>query len=122
MRVLAVLIPVFVAGLAGFFTATGERGGDDRFAAQQRHPIPVRPADVEAAVRDAPGPDGEKGERARCRAGGGGDLRNPWACTIAYPSGLVAEYAVTIRADGSYTGDHRGGSGSIAGCCVALPE
>ena len=116
------LTPVFVAGLAGFFVATPERGGDERFAAQQRHPVPLRPADVEAAVRAAPGPEGQRGERARCRPRGGGELGNPWACSITYPSGMVAGYDVTVRADGSYAGGHVGGSGSIAGCCVRLPE
>ncbi len=124
MRILAVLIPVFVAGMAGFFVATAERGGHEEFAEEQRDPRQLQASDVEAIVRTAPepvGPRGPEGIRARCHPRGRGDLRNPWRCSVAYRSGLVAAYDVVVRPDGSYVGDYRGGSSSVTGCCVNVP-
>ena len=122
MRVLAVLIPVFAAGLAGFFVATAQRGADSQFVQQQRNPLPLRPGDVEEAVRRAPGPSQERGSEARCRSRGRDELRNPWRCRVVYPSGLVADYRVTVRPDGVYIGTHVGGTGVIEGCCVDVPR
>ena len=125
MRLLALLAPVFAAGIAGFFAATSARQGETDFATRSQHPAPLQTADVEAAVSTAPEPGTgsgrgrARGTRADCRPGREGELRNPWSCRITYRSGTVARYSVTIRPDGSFHGDHLDGTGSITGCCVS---
>lgn len=124
VRDLAILGAALLAGLAGTATALGGRGTDSAFLYRQEHPPTLRAADVERAVGKAPDPlvgrKGEPGVKARCRAHGSGELRNPWTCTVTYRSRrLRPRLRVHIRADGSYAGRYAGGGG-IEGCCIDL--
>jgi hypothetical protein len=125
MRSLLLVVPVLLAGVPGAIVALGEREVDTAFVARQRHPLRVTPDQVERAVMSAPEPVPEPKTRARsarCTPGGAGDIRNPWACTVAYRSGSRFRYSVQIESDGSYRGESRDGTRIIYGCCVAQPS
>ena len=120
-----VLAPLLAAGLIGFFAALDSRGADAAFLHEQENPETIRKSDVEIGVRSAPQPDAfprvVRGVGARCAPGDSGPLKNPWHCTVRYPGGETADYRITIDPDGSFMGDHRGGSGTVDGCCIAVP-
>ena len=125
MRSELVAVPLVVAGLAGTGVALSHRGVDPAFALRQRHPLPVTADQVERAVASAHEPVPEEKTRAtgaRCTPGGGGDIRNPWTCTVRYESGSRFTYTVQIEADGSYRGQNRIGNRIVYGCCVKPPQ
>jgi hypothetical protein len=119
-----VLAPLVAASLAGVALALGSRGADDEFLYRQRHPLRLRPAQVENIVITAPEPVAGRrtpGAAAHCRPLGRGELRNPWRCRVRYRSGRADRLAVTVRSDGSYLGRYSGGA-TARGCCIQLPE
>ena len=117
-------LPLLAAGLAGAISALASRDADTGFLYRQEHPTRISTAQVERVVRTAPDPatvPRTPGRRARCRPTTARGLRNPWRCSVSYPSGRTAEYRVLVRADGSYVGRYLGGSSTVEGCCVKLP-
>lgn len=130
MRRLAVVIVwgAVLLGVAGAVVALRSRGGEEVFKYEQSGSLastasPVlSAARVAALVAEAPEPVAAARRtppaRVRCRAAGGGTLRNPWSCTIVYRSGTRAHYRVVVQPDGHYTGV---GTGIITGCCVRTP-
>ena len=125
MRNALLAVPLIAAGVAGALVTLSNRDLDPAFAFRARHPLPVTAEQVERAVVSAPEPvPARKTEarRARCTPGGGGDIRNPWTCTVAYGSGSRFTYSVQIEADGSYHGQNRIGNRIVYGCCVRPPQ
>ena len=125
MRELAIIAPALLAALAGTATALGGRGADASFLYRQEHPLRLRAADVESAVRSAPDPlEGRKGApgvKARCQPHGSRGLQNPWTCQVIYASRRPRpRLRLEVRDDGSYVGRYAGGGG-IEGCCIAVP-
>jgi len=122
---LVAMLPLLVAGLTGTVTALGGRDADSAFLYRQQNPLlRIRTAEVERVVRTAPDPLTEPrmpGRRARCRPTTRRGLRNPWQCSVTYPSGHTARYRVTVLSDGSYVGRYVGGSSTVEGCCVKVP-
>lgn len=121
-RDIAVLGPLLAAVVAGSLMAIGARGADTAFLRGETQSSRLPAAEVERALRTAPEPgSGEgRGTSASCRPGGRRGLRNPWSCTVTYPAGRRARFAVTIREDGSFVARHAGGGG-VRGCCVSVP-
>jgi hypothetical protein len=117
-----------LVGVAAAAVALRGRGGEDLFRYEQSRSLTLRPATVlsagrvEAFVEKAPEPvrpaKRTRPALVRCRPGGTGALRDPWACTIRYRSGTRAYYRVIVRPDGSYIGV---GTGIIEGCCIKAP-
>ena len=70
---------------------------------------------------DRAAPHSRNGTRARCDTDGRRELRNPWRCTVHYPSGSVARFTVTIQNDGSYVADYSGDTAQATGCCLRMP-
>ena len=119
---LLVLVPALVAAVAVAAAALAGFGGDAAFIRDQQHPRPVLAAELDQVMLTTPEPYGRHARnavRARCRALGEGELRNPWRCRMEYRSGRRARLRVTLRPDGSFRADHLGGSGEIVGCCVS---
>lgn len=128
---LVVLVPLLAVGLVSFVFVRSEQDSGALLLDRQEHAGVLTPGAVAKVVQAAPDPvTRAKGVSARCRAEGRGDLRNPWRCSITYRSGRIIRYHVTIAANGAYSGDHelvrfRGlihsDTGTINGCCVAIP-
>jgi hypothetical protein len=129
-----VLAPLLVAGVVSFVFVRDYDHDGSTFLVRQQQARPLNSATVETAVKAAPDPVAEpvraRGTASFCTSLGTGGLLNPWRCSILYPSGRRVRYLVTIRIDGSFTGDHeivrfRGRSysdtGMITGCCVDIP-
>ncbi|HEX8066691.1 MAG TPA: hypothetical protein VF520_09220 [Thermoleophilaceae bacterium] len=124
MRRALVLVPLLAAGLAGTAVTLANREVDPSYAFRERHPLRIDADQVQRAVSTAPEPvPGRRtaARSARCRPGGGGDIRNPWTCTVAYGSGSRFTYSVQIEADGSFRGENRIGNRIVYGCCVKPP-
>jgi hypothetical protein len=124
LRAALVLVPLFIAGVAGSVTALSSRNVDDAFLFEQRHPTTLRISDVEQLVAKAPEPvagSHPPGLRASCRPGPTRGFRNPWRCDVRYRDGQVARFRITIQEDGSYVGDHAGVRRVVVGCCVPVP-
>jgi hypothetical protein len=120
----AVALVVCVVGVVGTIVALNARGADDAFLLRQEHPVKLSAAAVEELMLSAPDPEpphDPAGTRADCTAEGRRDLRNPWQCTVHYRSGSVADYRVTINADGSYFARYKGDSATARGCCLDVP-
>ncbi len=122
---------VFMAILVGFAATVAvlrERGGAGLLRIEQSRALAskqlrvVAASQVEAVVAQAPEPVAPakrtRPALVRCRAGGGGALRDPWSCAIRYRSGTWAHYLVQVQPDGRYSGR---GTGRIEGCCVKTP-
>jgi hypothetical protein len=124
-RQLFVLLPVVAATLAGAIAAVAGRGADEEFLAEQKNPPRVRAEAVEelmlTTAPDPEPPHEPSGTRSRCEADGRRELRNPWHCTVEYPSGSIARFDVTIESDGSYVADYTGDTAEATGCCLDVP-
>ena len=123
--------PVLVAAVTSFVLVRAWQGDGSTLVERQRHDPALTPGAVARIVRAAPDPaNGQQGQQASCEALGNGVLLNPWRCSISYASGLRVRFLVTIRADGSYAGDHQSvrrgdtyikSNGTISGCCIVIP-
>lgn len=130
MRTLTALLvcALVLVGIAGAGVAVFGRGGEEAFRYEQSRALTLNPAtalsagSLEAFVAKAPEPVAPANRTpaalVRCRAGGGGVLRNPWSCRIRYRSGREVRYRVEVSPDGFYKGV---GPGVIEGCCVKTP-
>ena len=110
--------------VAGALTALSARGADEEFLLQQKNPTRVTAEAVEELMLEAPDPappHERSATRSRCDTDGRRELRNPWRCEVHYRSGSVAQFVVTIEADGSYTADYAGDTATATGCCLRLP-
>ena len=121
-RPAVLVLPSVVAAVLGSVVAASNRDAGDSFVLNQEQLQPVQAAELEAAVVRAPnalpGSGGGRGNSARCRSRGGGELRNPWTCVVRYPSGDVIRYRVTVDPDRSFEGASRGNVLVISGCCA----
>ena len=130
-RVYVAIVPLLLAGLAGFVFVRSESDSGDRFVSSVSRAVVLAPA-LEAVVRTAPEPvttrKGGPGRRAKCVRVERFGLKSPWDCTITYASGRRVTYLVLVDADGSYRGGDmritvagrttRSDTGNVAGCCV----
>jgi len=124
MRQLFVLLPLIGVTIASAIAAVAGRGADETFLAEQKNPTRVSAEAVEDLMLAAPDPappHERLGTRARCETDGRRELRNPWRCTVEYPSGSVARFVVTIKNDGSYVADYSGDTARATGCCLDVP-
>lgn len=124
-RALLLLGPVLlVAVVAGIATVSSR--GDAAFVFEQQHPRIVSARELEILVAKAPEPTphgpGRPATSVRCVAGSATGQRNPWRCTVDYPSGQVRSFVVKVRPDGSYTGATPTGRFEVRGCCVSTPS
>jgi hypothetical protein len=125
------LVPLLAVAVVSFVFIRVHSGDGANLLGRQQQSQALTPASVARVVRVAPDPvTNQPGRSASCASLGSGLLRNPWRCTISYPSGRRIEYLVTITASGSYTGEHEiiyyqgrrtPDSGEIRGCCIAVP-
>lgn len=117
-----VALPV-LAGLFVTVVMAADRGADPSFTGERAAaPGAVTAARLEAIVRKAPPAKGvapDARTKASCTSRGNGPLRNPWTCTLHYPSGQRIAYRVHVDGNGSFTGKGVQGRGRITGCCVA---
>jgi hypothetical protein len=128
MRAAPVVWGVLIVGIAGVFVAFASRGSEEAFRDAQSRSLTLVPpgtlsaARVAAEVAKQPEPVAAARRtpavQARCQPKGGGALRDPWACTVRYRSGMQAHYLVQVEPDGSYSGI---GTGLINGCCIKVP-
>jgi hypothetical protein len=121
---LAVLASVCIVSLAGAIVALGARGADEAFLLRQENPTTLSAGAVEKLMLTSPDPQpphDPTGVSSHCTAHGKRDLRNPWRCSVRYRSGSVAQYHVTINADGSYRARYATGGSTARGCCLDLP-
>ena len=124
IRDLVTLGVLLLAGLAGSAVAFANRGGDEQFLQEQRHPPTLQASEVERVVRTAPDPTSGTGQgvAARCANRGNGPLRNPWSCVVRFKSGERVRLLVQVEEDGTYDGRYVGVKGAAAtGCCIDLP-
>lgn len=125
VRELAVVVPIVAAGLAGTLAGFGGRGADEQFLLRQENPTRVTAAAVEKLILTAPDPSPPHrptATRSHCRAEGGRELRNPWHCTVSYPSDDSVPFRVIIRYDGSYVARYLDDDSARAtGCCLRAP-
>ena len=116
------LVPVLALGIAGAGVAIRLHESDAAFLYRQEHPLTVEAPALAALVKKAPDPvpgGGRAPSRsASCVPGRGGQLRNPWQCTVVYTSGHLLHYRITIRPNGSYAGSDPTGQFVVTGCCV----
>jgi len=125
------LIPLLLVGVVSFIYIRAHENAGAVLLIRQQHAQALTAGMVSRVVQSAPDPvTNAPGLRARCVREGSGPLSNPWRCMIAYRSGRQIQYEVTLSASGSYAGDHeivdyRGlrhpDTGSIRGCCIAVP-
>ena len=123
-RQLFVLLPVAGVMIASALAAVAGRGADEAFLAEQENPTRVSVEAVEDLMLTAPDPappHERSATRSRCETDGRRELRNPWSCTVEYPSGTVARFDVTIKNDGSYVADYAGDTATATGCCLDIP-
>jgi hypothetical protein len=121
--VLTVLLPIILIGLIATAVALiARQDSDPQFTAAQKTLATLPPAVLErfiAAARDPrPGMGRHKGISARCVPHGGGELRNPWFCTVKYPVGPSVRYGVIVNPTGQVQGSNSNGSLVVYGCCV----
>lgn len=126
-----ILVPLLVIGLLSFILVRSQQNAGGSIAAAQSTAQRLTPASLDNVVKAAPDPIGnEKASSASCTPLGQGELHNPWRCVLRYPTGRTIQYQVTLNLNGSYSGDHellikppppKPASGTINGCCVAVP-
>jgi hypothetical protein len=124
VRELVVVIALCAVTLGGAVAAMSSRDADDEFLQQQEDRAKLSAGAVEDLMLGSPDPNPPHrsgGTSARCVAEGRRDLRNPWTCTVRYPSGSVAHYTVTINPDGSYFARYANGQATARGCCLEVP-
>ena len=126
LRELLVVVSLTAAGLGGTVASLSGRGADDAFLLRQENPLRVTPAAVERLMLTAPeleAPRRRTAIRSHCRAEGHRELRNPWRCTVSYPSDAGTPFRVTIRPDGSYVARYlEDDSAPATGCCLQVPS
>ena len=115
-----------VAGIGGAVAALGARDADDAFLLRQENPVQVTRPAVEKLMLTAPDPQpphASTATRARCRADGARELRNPWRCTVQFPTTGAVRFDVEIQPDGSYVARYVDdpGNASATGCCLDVP-
>jgi hypothetical protein len=120
-RALLLVGPVaLVAVVAGLWSISSR--GDAAFTFDQQHPRAASDRELEALVRQprepTPHGPGAPGRSARCVPGSASGQRNPWRCTVRYPSGRRIRYRVQVANDGKYVGQDRTGQFIIRGCCT----
>ncbi|HEX8123195.1 MAG TPA: hypothetical protein VF549_18225 [Solirubrobacteraceae bacterium] len=117
------VLPAVLAGIAGTVVAVAGREPGDTFVLRQKRLQPVKAAELEAAVKQAPnalpGSGGGRGVSARCTSRGEGTLGNPWRCVVVYPSGDRIRYRVTVTPDRRFHGTAP--ALDIRGCCAGEP-
>jgi hypothetical protein len=120
-RALLLLAPVLAMGIVATLWAVSSRG-DPAFVFDQQHPRTASDKELERLVRQPrePTPEGlgQPGESARCVPGSARGQRNPWTCTVRYPSGKRIRYRITVERDGRYAGVDPTGQFNIDGCCT----
>ena len=110
-----------VVGVAGAITTVLVRPADSAFLFRQEAPTTVHADRLEELVKrpDEPVPASPtRAVKARCRAFGHGELRNPWSCRVRYASGTTFTYRIRIEPGGSYKGSDATGEHVVSGCCV----
>lgn len=115
---------ICAVALGGAVAAVNGRGADDEFLLRQENPTKLSAPAVEKLMLGSPDPappHTSGADRAECTPLGNRDLRNPWVCTVEYPSGSVARYSVTINGDGSYLAHYARGTATARGCCLTVP-
>ncbi len=128
----AALVAMLLAlAVISFVLVRAGQGAGAQLLARQEQAAALTPAAVERVVRAAPeAASGARGRSAACTPGSAGELRNPWRCTITYPSGQRIAWRIMLRANGSYLGgdqvvidrgEAQQASGEITGCCVTIP-
>ena len=125
------VVVLLAVGVASFVFVRSNQSSGDLLVSAQRQAPPLTAAAVDRVLRAAPEPATHaRASSARCLPLGADELRNPWRCLIAYPSGRRIQWTVLLRANGSYTGTgqivHYQGRtfaepGEIIGCWVAVP-
>ena len=126
-----VIVAVLAVGVVSFVFVRSKQGEGTTFIAAQRNAQVLVPAAVDRVVRAAPDPATHARARsAMCVPRGTGELHNPWRCTLRYSGAWQIQWTVSISADGSYVGTNQividagtthADSGSITGCCIAVP-
>jgi hypothetical protein len=120
-RALLLIGPVLLVGIAAALYSVSSRG-DAAFVFDQQHARAASDRELEALVRQPrePTPEGpgEPGRSARCAPGSATGQRNPWTCTVRYPSGKRIRYRVQVARNGRYVGQDRTGQFIIRGCCT----
>ncbi|HXC23262.1 MAG TPA: hypothetical protein VNU28_01645 [Solirubrobacteraceae bacterium] len=134
MRFGGTLVALILAvGLAGTVVALHGREDNPQFVSQQQALAPVSPEALERLILTTsdprPGydqpPAPARARAARCVAGSGGALGNPWSCVVRYPRPPAVRYRVSVRADRSIYGSGQPegrplrGVLTVRGCCVA---
>lgn len=121
-RTLLWLMVPLAVGVAIAVVTIGRRGAGAAFSYAQRHSSALTAKEVERLVSTAPAPVHQvrPGAHASCAPHGGGELRNPWHCSLRYASGLQVSYRVTVRGDGSYLGVNLADKSTIGGCCTQI--
>ena len=120
-RALLLVAPVVAAGIVAGLWSISSRG-DAAFVFDQQHPQSASDKELERLVRQprepTPKGTGRPGVSARCVPGSARAQRNPWTCTVRYPSGKRIRYRVTVQPDGRYAGVDPTGQFNIDGCCA----
>ncbi|HKP91380.1 MAG TPA: hypothetical protein VJT75_15555 [Thermoleophilaceae bacterium] len=120
-RALLLIAPVVAIGIVAALWSVASRG-DPAFTFDQQHPRGASDRELENLVRQPrePTPEGpgQPGESARCVPGSATGQRNPWTCTVLYPSGKRIRYRVQVQANGRYRGVDPTGQFNIDGCCT----
>lgn len=126
VREVLTLAVLGAAGIGGGVASLGARNADEQFLLRQANPVRVSAPAVEKLILTAPDPappHRSSAIRARCRAEGGRELRNPWRCTVTYPGERAVRFRATINQDGSYAADYIDdpGNAQATGCCLRVP-
>lgn len=120
-RALLLVGPVLAIGIVAALWSVSSRG-DPAFVFDQQNPRSASDVELEGLVRQPrePTPEGpgQSGDSARCVPGSAAGQRNPWTCTVRYPSGKRIRYRVTVEPDGRYVGVDPTGQFNIDGCCT----
>jgi hypothetical protein len=120
-RALLLVAPAVAVAVVAALWSISSRG-DAAFTFDQQHPRAASDRELEALVRQprepTPKGPGQPGDSARCVPGSATGQRNPWTCTVRYPSGKRIRYRVEVSNDGKYVGEDPTGQFIIRGCCT----